>query len=128
VVRLSALHLYPEEILLVLISVKRLSQPQGHSAAKRIMSMKIPLTPSGIKPMTFWFVMQCLNQVHHHIPLSSSYITEYQVRHDYVILFFIYAMNLPMRANFTNKPVAHLNQYNFRGSTFYNFFLWHAPK
>jgi hypothetical protein len=32
--------LYPQEIFLVLISVKRMSQPQGHSAAGRIMSMK----------------------------------------------------------------------------------------
>ena len=30
----------PKEILLVLISVKNLSQPQSHSAAGRIMSMK----------------------------------------------------------------------------------------
>jgi hypothetical protein len=30
----------PQEIFLVLIYVKRLSQPQGHSAAGRIMSMK----------------------------------------------------------------------------------------
>jgi hypothetical protein len=39
VVRLSALptvRIYPQEILLVLISVKRLSRPQGHSAIRRI--------------------------------------------------------------------------------------------
>ena len=43
VVSLSALgtgHLYPQEIFLVLSSVKRLSQSQGHRAAGGIMSMK----------------------------------------------------------------------------------------
>jgi hypothetical protein len=39
----------------------RLSRPQGHSAAGRIMSMKNPMTPSGIDPTTFRFVAQCLN-------------------------------------------------------------------
>jgi hypothetical protein len=32
--------LYPQEIHLVLISVKRLSRPQGHSATGRIISLK----------------------------------------------------------------------------------------
>jgi hypothetical protein len=44
VVRLSTLRsgrLYPQELFLVLISVRRLSQPQGHNAVGRIISMKI---------------------------------------------------------------------------------------
>ena len=43
VVRSSALRigrLYLQQIFLILISVKRLRQPQGHSAAERIMSMQ----------------------------------------------------------------------------------------
>jgi hypothetical protein len=64
VARLSALHtgrLYPQEIFLVLICVGRLSQPQGHSAAGRIMQQKIPMTPMGLDHATFRFVAQCLN-------------------------------------------------------------------
>jgi hypothetical protein len=43
VARLSSLRtgrLYPQEIFLVLISVRGLSQPQSHSAAGGIMAMK----------------------------------------------------------------------------------------
>jgi hypothetical protein len=39
------------------------------------MSMKKnPVTPSGIKPTTFWFVAQCLKQLFHHVPPYISYI------------------------------------------------------
>ena len=32
---------------------------------------KIPVTPLGIKPMTFWPIVQCLNQQCHGIPLIA---------------------------------------------------------
>ena len=47
----------PQEIFLVLFSVIGLSQPQGHSTAR-----KIPMTPSGIEPA------HCLNQLRHRVP------------------------------------------------------------
>ena len=65
VVRLSALRtgrLYPQLIFLVLISVKRLSQPQ-----EGLYQLKIPMTPPGIEPAIFLLVAHCLNQLRHHI-------------------------------------------------------------
>jgi len=48
----------------------RLSRPQGHSEARRIMSMKKnPMIPSGIEPATLWLVAQCLNQLLHRVPI-----------------------------------------------------------
>jgi hypothetical protein len=41
---------------LVLISVKRVSRPHGHSAAGKIRSIKDTFTSSGIEPATFRFV------------------------------------------------------------------------
>jgi len=54
--------LYLQEMLLVLIYVKRLSRPEDRSAIGRILCQwKIPLTPAGIEPATFRFVAQHLN-------------------------------------------------------------------
>jgi hypothetical protein len=63
-VRLSALHtgcLYPPGNIPGTHFCWRLSRPQGHSVAGRIMSMKNPMTPSGMEPVTFRLVAQCLN-------------------------------------------------------------------
>ena len=60
VVRLSALHtgrLYPQEIILLLISVRGWVNPWG----KGFMPMKNQMISTGIEPATFRFVAQHLN-------------------------------------------------------------------
>ena len=49
---------------------QRLSRPQDHSAIGSIMSMKIPMTPSGIEPATFRFVAQHF----HHSATAAPYV------------------------------------------------------
>jgi hypothetical protein len=68
VVRLSAIRtgrVYPPGNIPGTHFCYRLSRPQGHSAADRIMPTKYPLTPSGIETATCRLVAQCLNELRH---------------------------------------------------------------
>jgi hypothetical protein len=68
VIRLPALHtgrLYPQEIPLVLISVRGWVHPKA--IVRRIKSIRNPNDPSGIEPVTFRLVALCLNKLRHHV-------------------------------------------------------------
>ena len=129
--------LYPQEILLVLISVRGWVDPQGHSAIGRILcEWKIPVTPDGIEPATFRFVTQCLNHCATAIPHFRGvcrWITNKLFPKIFICKYTIYILHLKTKYFWKYMFISwHCEKYkcfwNYFGEKYWDFWNYFGEK